>query len=427
MKHWEREGAGEPCLRRHAGLYIERSAIRSLFFGLSPAIAPGRSQFVSLRRKDLPMTPNTSRPRSSRVVLGRRTASAVACVFALGTGGWGAAGHRAITLAAIESLPPEMPSWIREASLAERAAFESNEPDRWRATRLASLTHENGPDHYMDLEELTPRGMALRTLPPLRYEFVMALGRSEPAAEVPTPAATVTNISGAQGATSPPTTDPTAPVPGAPPRRGVTRTVVDEVGMVPYAIVEHHAKLAAAFRTLRILDALSDPARASQREAALANVVSEMGQLSHFVGDASQPLHTTIHHHGWVGENPNAYTTESGIHGRIDSEVVEHHGIDAKAIALALGASASSTSSIPADGAWNAALSLMERSFATVEPLYQMEKAGTLDAPEGKAFITDRMADGARTLAALYGSAWAASEPTPEQIETFVKYDESGR
>jgi hypothetical protein len=40
--------------------------------------------------------------------------------------------------------------------------------------------------------------------------------------------------------------------------------------------------------------------------------------MGHLIGDASQPLHTTIHHHGWVGDNPHNYTTSRGFHSWID-------------------------------------------------------------------------------------------------------------
>lgn len=292
-----------------------------------------------------------------------------------------------------------MPAWLRDADLLERAAFQSNEPDRWRATRLAPLTHENGPDHYIDLEELKPRGMELRHIPSLRYEFVMALGKAEPDA--------------------PPATER--------PRRGVARPATDEVGMLPYAIVEHHAKLSAAFRTVRILDSIEGPAWEQQRAAARASVVEEIGQLSHFVGDAAQPLHTTIHHHGWVGDNPNGYTTESSIHARIDSGVVERHRIDADVLARALGAGEPAPAGDPASGAWDEALSLIERSFGHVEELYRLEKSGDLDGDAGEAFIVERMADGARTLASLFNSAWLASEPAKDDVDSFLRYDESGR
>ena len=43
-----------------------------------------------------------------------------------------------------------------------------------------------------------------------------------------------------------------------------------------------------------------------------------MGVMGHYVGDATQPLHTTKHYNGWVGDNPEGYTTSRKIHSWID-------------------------------------------------------------------------------------------------------------
>lgn len=352
------------------------------------------------------MPPSTHRSDRAgpRVIL-----AAFVAVVPLALGGWGAAGHRDITRAAMAALPAATPQWLRDPAFVERAAFLANEPDRWRATRLDALTHENGPDHYIDLEELQPRRMELRTLPRLRYEFVAMLERRSPT----------------------PTPDPA--IGSEPARRGVaggqgaeTRPATDQVGMLPYAIVEQHAKLASAFRTVRILDAINDPARVAERDAALGSVATALGHLSHFVGDASQPLHTTVHHHGWVRDNPAGYTTDGSIHARIDSGVPQHHKIDTAAISALVKPIDAEAPPVGPTRAWDAAIAEIERSFAQVEPLYRLEKQAALETDEGKAFITERMADGARTLAEMVYSAWLASEPTQDQIESFIRYDETG-
>jgi len=43
-----------------------------------------------------------------------------------------------------------------------------------------------------------------------------------------------------------------------------------------------------------------------------------LGVMGHFVGDGSQPLHTTMHFNGWVGDNPQGYTTDLKFHQWID-------------------------------------------------------------------------------------------------------------
>lgn len=312
------------------------------------------------------------------------------CVVAV-CGAWNSHGHRTITELAVDLLPPEAPAWLRTPEVRAQIAWQSNEPDRWRGTKLAVLGHENNPDHFLDIELLDKRGMTMRGLPQLRYEFVAQLTR----------------------------TDPPPPPPEETPRRGINVAVKDDVGFLPYSILEHQAKLMSSFNTLRILEQLNDPARKGQMEAARANVIHEMGQLSHFVGDAGQPLHTTIHHHGWVGDNPDGFTTERSFHQYIDGDVVALHGLDL----TTLTAVAQPMRSIKADTVWPETLALIERSFEKMRPLYVLQKTGALQKEEGKRFIAERMTDAASVLSGLYWEAWQASAPTPQQVKDYLKYD----
>jgi hypothetical protein len=316
--------------------------------------------------------------------------------------GWDAPGHRAITDAAITLLPAEMPAWLRDADVRAQIAYQSNEPDHYRGTKIAALTHANGPEHYIDVELLEKHQLSLATLPPLRYEFVAQLVRTT---------------------TEPAPVAPEGSAPGTPARRGVDRRMfTDEVGFAPYAIVEHYAKLVSSFNSVRMLERLNDPARANQLLAARANVVHEMGQLSHFVGDVAQPLHTTIHHHGWIGDNPDHFTTDRGFHAYIDGEIVAKHGLNSEVI---IGATPSLRAIAP-NQVFREGVGLIERSFATVRPLYEMHRDGTLVEPAGRTFILGRMSDAAAALAGLYATAWKESEPTEEQIKDFVRFDKLG-
>ena len=51
----------------------------------------------------------------------------------------------------------------------------------------------------------------------------------------------------------------------------------------------------------------------------------DAGNLGHYVADGSNPHHTTTHHNGWVGDNPNGYTTDNRFHGRFESVFVQAH------------------------------------------------------------------------------------------------------
>jgi hypothetical protein len=55
---------------------------------------------------------------------------------------------------------------------------------------------------------------------------------------------------------------------------------------------------------------------------AQANILYVMGVMGHFVGDLAQPLHTTKHFNGWVGENPKGYTAARGLHSWVDGGII---------------------------------------------------------------------------------------------------------
>jgi len=326
---------------------------------------------------------------------------------ALGLVGWGAPGHRTITQVAIALLPDDMPAWLRDPAMVDAAAYQSGEPDRYRGISSPVLSHENNPDHYLDAELLARHALTLKSLPHLRYEYVEKL--------IKTPSGATADGKLADG--SP---DPAA---GAEEKASPNGAFNPEgVGMLPYSIAEHYAKLVCSFNTVRILERLSEPRRAVQLATAKANVIFEMGQLSHFVGDAGQPLHLTIHHHGWVGPNPKGYTTERKFHAHIDEGVIEKHHLGVEALI----ASKPTMTAIAPGLSWDATIGLLERTSSRVEPLYQLQKSGDLAKEPGKAFIATCMGDASGVLSGLYHAAWVESEPSQKQIDDFVKYNMFG-
>ena len=92
---------------------------------------------------------------------------------------WDYEGHRTVNQLALAALPPDFPAFVRESANAERVAFLSGEPDRWRNTADLPIKHFNGVDHYCDLEQLTEAGLTPATVSALRYEFALqfAAGR----------------------------------------------------------------------------------------------------------------------------------------------------------------------------------------------------------------------------------------------------------
>ena len=82
--------------------------------------------------------------------------------------------HRLVNELALMSLPTNFPAFVQSTENRERIAFLSGEADRWRNTPDLGLKHVNGPDHYIDVEDLEVYGLSMDTLPSLRYDFVAA-------------------------------------------------------------------------------------------------------------------------------------------------------------------------------------------------------------------------------------------------------------
>ncbi len=308
---------------------------------------------------------------------------------------WGGIGHVAVTELALDAASSEMPEWINNALFHERVAFMCNEPDRRRGVGLTCLDHENNPEHYIDIEQLERDfDISYDELPTLRYSFVLAMAEAMHR-------------------------DPERFEQDAPDDAGISWMP----GFLPYAMHEDYVKLVAAMRSCRLLEqfAPDDPLRANELEQAKAEVAYHMGILSHWVADAAQPLHTTIHHHGWIGKNPEGYTTEYGIHAFIDSGVLKVHDMSAATLLGTLEIE-------PVDVAntanpWDEILAHISRSFELVEPLYAMDRDDKLTTDVGKAFILERLSDGAGTLAGLYIAAWEQSEVSDDDIATYLLYE----
>ena len=88
---------------------------------------------------------------------------------------WDYEGHRLVNQLALASLPTNFPAFVRTPATAERVAFLAGEPDRWRNSPDLPLKHNNGPDHYIDIEALEPYGLNPEMLPVFRYDYVAQL------------------------------------------------------------------------------------------------------------------------------------------------------------------------------------------------------------------------------------------------------------
>ncbi len=304
--------------------------------------------------------------------------------------GWDYEGHRIVNSAALAALPADFPVFVRQPDAAERIAFLAGEPDRWRNTPDLPLKHCSGPDHYFDLEQIAAAGLSLEKLPALRYDFMLefAAGRAaHPAAFQP--------IAPAKDA------DHTARWPG----------------FAPWAITENYARLKSAFSYLRVYQELGTPVEIANAEA---NVIYQMGVLGHYVGDCAQPLHLTIHHNGWVGENPENHSRWPGLHAWIDGGFPAKTDIRLESILPRVVPAEPWPMKISPDGRdpmFTAALAFITAQHAFVLPLYQLEDQGefkssvAITSTVGKKFIEDRLLAGSQALAAIWLTAWKEAGP----------------
>jgi hypothetical protein len=328
-------------------------------------------------------------------------AAIAVCTHAGSALAWDAHGHRTIAWLAMDTMAAKLTEDAKKGELAflftesgrAQVGYQSGEPDRYRAINLGQLKHENDPDHYIDIEKLEQFGLTLSTVPPLRYEYLraMAIAKHE----------------------HPESVEPYNE------KRDMARTQ-EWPGFLPHSIIVHYGKLISSDRQVRVLESLHDPKRADQLAAARANVIFEMGQLAHFVGDAAQPLHTTAHHHGWTGPNPDGFTTANGFHRYIDTTVLGIHHLTYDT----LKGVCKTERSVNKDNPWDDVIAHIQRSHDTVRPLYIMQKSGDLDKEPGKVFITERLCDGGAMLGALYAAAWEASAMKDKDVKDFVNYDQ---
>ncbi|MCA9244567.1 MAG: hypothetical protein KDA32_11460 [Phycisphaerales bacterium] len=305
---------------------------------------------------------------------------------------WDAQGHRTITYLAFDGLPSDTPDWLRDSDTRNRAAFQSNGPDRWRGWGAPTLGHEHKPDHFLDIEDLAGFGLTLRTIPTFRQEYYRALAISKYAHPEMAPSYDASEDS-----------ERTREWPGA----------------LPYAILEEFVKLQSAFNDVRIIESLNDPARAHQLKQARETAIYHIGVLSHYVGDAAQPLHTTRHYNGWVGENPHGYTTDRGFHAMIDGDLLDMHGLTYEKLKPLMRYAARLNPMAP----WDAILDHIDRSHDQMEPLYKLEKSGELREEAGRRFTIERFESAASMLSAMIDQAWRSSAPNNQQIAAFVKYN----
>lgn len=295
-----------------------------------------------------------------------------AIFFSQFTWAWGRDGHFYINRVAAQSIPHEMPKFFRHA--VDRIEYLAPEPDRWYARDAVTLKNAQEPDHFINMERLGGLG----ELPNKRYEFYKRL--YEMRAKIGTQSLT-------EGAIRP------------------DELLPETVGLQPYAAIEVYERLKIAFRDYRTLKAERKSTKAVEQ-----NAVFYAGWLGHYVGDGSQPLHTTIYYNGWFGPNPNRYTTSHDTHSNFESKFVANN-IRASDFRSLM------TAPVKLNDPFRDYVEYLRHSNGLVEKFYQLEKTGAFrdqGTKEGLEFTRERLAAGSQMLLNLWYTAWVESAaPVP--------------
>jgi len=278
---------------------------------------------------------------------------------------WGAKGHRIVGTAAVTALPKSMPSFFRAAS--DQLAYLNPEPDRWKARAERdldpALDGAFNADHFLDIEMATPSVLAAALTAPHRYAFADTL-----------------RVAGV---------DPVA------------------MGFLPFAMLELSQRLRQGFRMWR-----SAPDSAT-RAWIEARILNDAGVLGHYVADASNPAHTTVHYNGWTGENPKGFATDRAFHGRFETAYVQVH-IEVTDVQPRVDLNVRVLADLRRE-----IIAYIRRSNAQVERLYTLDRgdAWGIDtrSAESKAFASERLAAGATMLRDLWWTAWVTSAGSTER------------
>ncbi len=326
--------------------------------------------FASITSRPLVLLKRLRFPLRNRGNSTRRTgtlATIVAAVVALTPGNlmaWGDAGHRMIGLAAAQKLPAEMPSFFRNA--AQQLSYLNPEPDRWkdRAERALDPALEGGssPEHYIDMDLISPAALASALGAPNRLAFADSLRASG--------------------------------------------TAAGTMGLLPFTILELAQRLRGDFRQWRIAPDSTVRSWIEQR------IIDDAGILGHYIADGSNPHHNTKHHNGWVGDNPRGYTTDNRFHYRFESAFVQGQ-IKLPDILADMQGNARVFPNLRA-----AIIAYLNTSFSQLDRLYEIDKATPFQAEtstaEQKAFASARLAAGAEMLRDVWWTAWVTSgQPVP--------------
>jgi S1/P1 Nuclease len=273
---------------------------------------------------------------------------------------WGHDGHSMINRLAVRYLPKDVPEFLRSRATQDAMDYYGPQADQFRNGDPA-MYNTMVAEHDINFEDADLAGpLALR-----RWEYVKALQAAQP-------------------------------------KHPEVNLSPQEVGFLPYSTYEYYVSLLAAMRDYRRELAANRDTTAAEHE-----VVFLCGMLGHFVGDGSQPLHTTINYNGWTGDNPKGYSTSKKFHGMVEGDFV-HNNVKAEDVAPLVQPTQTKILADP----FGDFVKYLRHSHTFVDQTYELDKVGGFTGagtPEAKAFTEARLAEGAIELRDMIYTAWVRS------------------
>ncbi len=284
---------------------------------------------------------------------------------------WGATGHRLIGQEAMRALPDYVPDFMKTDDAIAAVGEYAREPDRWRK---AGDVHDSERDnaHQIDLDDdgNTLAGVSLDNLPPTRdaYDALLVAKNVDPRSW----------------------------------------------GYLPYSEVDAYQQLVKDMAYWRV-ESLLETRETDKTKKAWYHAdrlrredltLRDIGILGHYVGDATQPLHISIHYNGWGNyPNPQGFTMDK-IHHDVEGPFVLTN-VTAEAVRAKIGAYVPCT-----DPVMTCFTTRLKKTFALVTPMYQLQKDGgfTNNDPRGVAFVTQQVGQGAQDLRDTILDAWRDSK-----------------
>jgi hypothetical protein len=300
---------------------------------------------------------------------------------------WGEAGHYTVGAKACELVAPDDLRDFFQANV-ENISFDlaaiadkkyqtpagttfyplADVPDRvWRRRKGMPGRNHEGPNHFADLDEPNPAG-----------ETLLARFRADPQSVTP-----------ARWLAFYQSLDP------APAQK--------HMGLAPFRVAQLYHEM---LTSLKAGDA-----------AGVVDAVAAGGVMAHYVGDACQPLHSSRFHHG-------RDASEADVHEHFETDMItKKRSLVITQLGVALQGATPMKKVKGRRAAARAVVALMDRTFTRLDPEHVCEVWKQVDGDRDDLWdalgpqTIECLADGCRTLAMLWSSAWAeAKAPAPPPV-----------